>query len=418
MMKSTLLWITMLLFTGILSGCNDAVVDSERSSRTEVRSLTESEKAISESGNQFSYRLFSELVEQGEDENIFISPLSVSLAFAMVLNGAEGETFQEIKEVLDLGDIDLETINKTYYSLVQYLIEADQSVDLAIANSVWYEEEFLVSDTFLSRLEESYQATAEGLDFSDPAAIDRINNWVSDNTNGLIESIVDEIPPYMVMYLINALYFKGNWLYQFDEKLTREEDFFLESGDRTKVEMMEGGSDYATYFSEDVQLIELPYGDSLFTMTIIMPADTEQPLDPFINQEINSGNLDYWTQNLRTGFIELSMPKFSMDYDKSLVDVLKDLGMERPFEANTADLSGMSATGQKDLFISQVQHKTFLEVNEEGSEAAAVTSIAVGVTSVGPAVPKFTVNRPFVFLIREQASGTVLFMGKMKNPTL
>lgn len=415
-MKTTLFSIGMILFTGLFFGCNDAVIDSDSPSNANARSLSESEKALSKSGNQFSFDLFRELTEEGEDENIFISPLSVSLALAMVLNGAEGETFNEIKQALDLGDIDLETINENYHSLIEYLKEADQSVDLAIANSVWHENRFSVNDEFLSRLEEFFNATAEGLDFSDPASTDRINNWVSDNTKGLIESIVDEIPADMVMYLINALYFKGEWLIQFDEEVTHEADFILEDGNTTAVEMMMAESAYATFFSEDIQMIEVPYGDSLFTMTVIMPADMDQPLDLFVSERLNSGNLDYWAQNLRTGKIQLRMPKFQMEYDKKLNDILVNLGMELPFDPNAADLSGISSGGQNNLFISEVIHKTFLEVSEEGSEAAAVTSVGVQLTSAQPSVPRFTVNRPFVFLIREQASGTVLFMGKMKNP--
>lgn len=415
-MKTTLLSFVIILITGILTACNDAVVDSDPSSKVPVRSLTETEKALSESGNQFSFNLFRELTETGGEENIFISPLSVSMALAMVLNGAEGETYEQMRQTLGLSELDLEGINENYSSLIRYLTEADESVDLAIANSVWHENRFSADQAFLSRLEESFQATAEGLDFSDPASVDRINSWVADNTNGLIESIIDEIPANMVMYLINAIYFKGEWLYQFDEEATHEADFHLENGARTTVDMMTAESRYASYFSEDVQMIEVPYGDSLFSMTIVMPADMDQPLDVFIAQNVNNGNLQYWTENLRTGNIQLSMPKFEMTYDKKMNDVLQDLGMVLPFDPNAADLSGISAGGQPHLFISEVKHKTFLEVNEVGSEAAAVTSVGIQLTSVGTSIPRFTVNRPFLFMIREKASGTILFMGKMKNP--
>lgn len=417
-MRISLLVILTLLYSVLITGCNEAVVDSDPSADGIVRALDDTEKALSEAGNEFSYQIFHELTREGEDENIFISPLSISIAFAMLLNGAEGETFDEIRQTLELRGHDLQAINENYHSLIRYLREVDQSVEFAIANSVWHDERFSVSDTFLTRLDKYYNASAEGLDFRDRASVGRINDWVSKSTNGLIDSILDEIPEEMVLYLINALYFKGEWLYQFDEKNTAEGDFFTEGGNRTRVELMRAESSYATYFSEEVQMIEVPYGDSLFTMTIIMPADMDQPLDPFISEKLTAENLDYWTENLWSGNIQLKMPKFSMEYEKTLNEVMQRLGVERVFQEGVAELGGLSANGLNNLFVSEVKHKTFLEVNEEGSEAAAVTSIGVQLTSVTPSVPKFTVNRPFAFLIRERASGSILFMGKMKNPSL
>jgi serpin B len=380
------------------------------------RELNETEKGIASSDAMFSYTVFRETVSYDENaENVFISPLSISMALAMVLNGSEGETHSQIKETLGLAGLSDNEINENFLSLMNYLMTLDSSVSVNIANSVWYDENLEVKQIFLDQLQESYNARGEALNFNDPESVHIINSWVSENTNGRIETIIDEISDEMVMFLINALYFKADWLRQFDPEDTREADFYLEDGGITSVDMMNQSGDFATYFSEEVQMIELPYGDSLYTMSVLMPTDFDKPIDEFVEEFVNTENVSQWREGLRsTGRdVMVSLPKFELEYELSYNEILQSMGMELPFSEYEADFSGIAEPSAQNLFISDVKHKTFVAVDEEGTEAAAATSVGIGVTSAPPAIE---VNRPFVFIIHERTSGVNLFMGKVKNP--
>jgi len=412
----TLTLITIFLILADLLSCNGNIVDPDDTDPDPPRELSESEKAIASSDATFSYRIFRETVSYDNTaDNLFISPLSISMALAMVLNGAEGETHNQIKETLGLSGLSEDEINQNFLSLMNYLMSVDSKVAVKIANSVWYDEQLEVKQEFLSRLQESFNARGEALNFSDPASVNVINSWVSENTNGRIETIIDEISDEMVMFLINALYFKGDWLRQFDAEDTRDADFYLEDGSKTTVDMMNQSGDFATYFSEDVQMIELPYGDSLYSMSVLMPTDFEKPIDDFVEESVNPENVSQWREGLRSSGREVmvSLPKFELEYELSYNDILRSMGMMLPFSESEADFSEIAEPAGQNLFISEVKHKTFVAVDEEGTEAAAATSVGIGVTSMPPALE---VNRPFVFIIHERTSGVNLFMGKVKNP--
>jgi len=405
----------ILLLTGLLS-CNGNIVEPDDIDPDPPRELNESEKGIASSDAMFSYTVFRETVSYDESaENVFISPLSISMALAMVLNGAEGETHNQIKETLGLAGLSDNEINENFLSLMNYLMTLDSSVSVNIANSVWYDENLEVKQTFLDKLQESFNTRGESLNFNDPASVNIINSWVSENTNGRIESIIDEISDEMVMFLINALYFKADWQRQFDPEDTREADFYLEDGSKTSVDMMNQSGDFATYFSEEVQMIELPYGDSLYVMSVLMPTNLDKPIDEFVEESVSPENVSMWREGLRsTGRdVMVSLPKFELEYELSYNKILQSMGMELPFSESEADFSGIAEPSAQNLFISDVKHKTFVAVDEEGTEAAAATSVGIGVTSMPPAVE---VNRPFVFIIHERTSGVNLFMGKVKNP--
>jgi serpin B len=404
-----------MILSGILS-CNGNIVEPDDIDPDPSRELNESEKTIAESDGAFSYTIFRETVKYDDGtENVFISPLSISMALAMVLNGAEGETRAQMKETLGLSGLDESEINQSFLSLMNYLMTIDPGVSVKIANSVWFDENLGVKQEFLDRLRESFEARGEALNFSDPASVDVINAWVNENTEGRIETIIDEISDEMVMFLINALYFKGEWQRQFDANDTREADFYLENGNKATVDMMYQSGDFATYFSEEVQMIELPYGDSLYSMSVLMPTDFDEPIDEFVDKSVTKENLDNWRSGLRsTGRdVMIRLPKFELEYELSYKEILQSMGMNIPFEESEADFSGIAELSGQNLFISEVKHKTFVLVDEEGTEAAAATSVGVGVTSAPPAVE---VNRPFVFIIHERTSGVNLFMGKVKNP--
>jgi serpin B len=319
-----------------------------------------------------------------------------------------------MRETLAFQGLEMEEINSGYQSLTELLMNADPKVKMEIANSVWSREGFPVEEEFTDNLVEYFNAEASELDFSDPASVDIINDWVSDNTNGLIEKIIEgAIPVETIMYLINAIYFKGDWMNQFDKEDTLERPFYLESDEQVLVDMMYQENIFNMTFSEKVNMIDLPYGDSLFSMTVMMPADEETPLNEFIEQDLTKENFDSWIADLSEERMPLRFPKFELSYEISLNDILIQMGMSDAFEGNKADFTGITPNGG--LFISRVKHKSFINVDEVGTEAAAVTSVEVSVTGT-PQV--FSVNRPFVFVIREHNSGTILFMGKNNNPDL
>lgn len=413
--KTIILILTTFLTALIFATCQSDVTGPDSTKAELPRELSASEKKLVEADQSFSYDIFRQTVSYDhEEENLFISPLSISMALAMTLNGAEEETYDQMKEVLYLRGMDTEEVNQAFQSLLELLVSVDPKVEMKIANSVWHEQSLPVKDDFLQRLKEFYEAEVAGLDFQDPGSADTINSWVDENTEGKIEKIIDRIPPEMVMYLINAIYFKGDWLSKFDEDDTRKADFHLENEETVQVDMMSQKERFAAYFSEDVQLIELPYGDSLFTMSVLMPGDTEMPLDKFIDEKVTQENLAGWRSNLRVSEVPLELPKFEMEYEITYNDILKSMGMDHAFDGGLADFSGIADVSPQNLYISEVRHKTFISVDEEGTEAAAATSVGVGLTSLPPSM---IVNRPFVFLIYERESGTNLFMGKVKDPS-
>lgn len=411
--------ITFIIFIFLLAFSCDSNLTGPDGPKGELpRALTQNEKNLITGDRAFSYEIFRNTVAfDDEEENVFISPLSISMALAMTLNGAEGETFGQMRETLKLQGMNLEQINDAFKSLIDLLVNVDPEVTFKIANSIWYEEDFSVKPDFLERVQSHYKASIHELDFLDPASVNTINQWVKENTEGLIEKIIDEIGDEMVMYLINALYFKGDWLRQFDKKDTRPSDFYLENGQTVTVDMMYQQDRFATYFSDEVEMIELPYGDSLFTMTVLLPADRSMLIDRFVEEKITAHNLDNWRSNLHVSSrdVMIHLPKFELEYEIEYNDILKAMGMVLPFDEWNADFNGIADVSPQNLYISEVKHKTFVRVDEEGTEAAAVTSVGVGVTSMPPAV---IVDRPFVFIIYERESGTNLFMGKVKNPIL
>lgn len=380
----------------------------------EVRELTLLEKQLVESDNKFSLKLFRAVNETEQDNNLFISPLSVSMALGMTLNGANGETKQGMEETLEFAGMTTEEINQSYKSLIELLSRLDPKVIFQIANSIWYRQEYTFEREFMDVNQTYFDAVIQALDFDSPGSVDIINSWVKENTNGRIEEIVDEIDPEIVMFLINAIYFKGTWTYEFDEELTQDDFFRLLDGTEKAIRMMHQKGEYPYFENDAFQAIDLPYGEAGFSMTILLPKENAA-IDSLIS-EFNQENWQQWTASFAQETVELAFPKFNLEYEIALKDVLSALGMAVAFEPFQADFSRMYS-GPGNLYISKVKHKTFVEVNEEGTEAAAVTSVEVGVTSA-PLIISMRVDHPFVFVIRENHSGTILFIGKIVEPNL
>jgi len=404
---------SLLLLGMILWHCSGNVVDSRREP---PRELTAAEKELVSAGNSFGLKLFREVVSQEEpDTNIFISPLSVSVALGMAYNGAAGQTREEIQEVIELAGLSVAEVNQAYKSLIYLLTHLDPKVIFEIANSVWYRQGLPVEEEFLSLNRDYFNAEVYEADFNNPATVDLINGWVDDKTHGKIDEIVKELDPMLMMILINAIYFKGDWTYQFDKDLTVDDRFRLIDGSLADCKMMVQADSFLYYENDRFKAIDLPYGDGQFSMTIFLPKlnDIATDADNLI-ASMTEDNYRTWLGAMETREADVYLPKFTVEYEILLNKVLQALGMKKAFVSGAADFSNIVKV--IDLFISRVVHKTYVKVDEEGTEAAAVTAIFFETSSMPPGRVEMRVDRPFVFVIREHKSETILFTGRIVDP--
>jgi serpin B len=377
------------------------------------RELTSSEIQLIEVDNSFALKLFREIDTHDPDVNLFVSPLSVAMALGMTYNGADGETQTAMANALELQDMAIDDVNQAYRDLIALLIDLDPRVEFQIANSIWYRNTLQFEQPFLDINQEYFDAEVAPLDFNDPGSADMINDWVNTATNGKIDQIVEKpIAAHLVMFLINAIYFKGDWTHQFDKSKTRPADFTLDDGTVTQVEtMFHDDEAEVRLFADDVlRAVDLPYGGDAFTMTILVPQDGSDVAD--VVAALDGPRWAALESGLTDSERIVGLPKFTLEYEIGLKDVLTALGMGVAFTEHVANFSKMRTAN--DLFIDHVKHKTFVEVNEEGTEAAAATSVGVGATSAPPG--PFLVDRPFLFVIRERFSGAIIFMGKILDP--
>ena len=361
--------------------------------------------SVASANTRFGFKLLQDLREREPEANIFISPLSISIALTMTYNGAVGETERAMAEVLEIDALDLSTINNSNRALRDSLQNPDPKVQISIANSIWSRQGVDFNPEFLERNRVFFEAEIAALDFSSPQAAAIINDWVDTNTNGKIEKIVERIDPQTLLFLINAIYFKGNWQDEFDKAMTRSGTFHLPNGTQKRVQMMRREGEYAYFRGENFEATSLPYGDGRLGMYIFLP-NPNSNLNKFL-RNLNAENWEDWISQLQDRRQTMMLPRFKLEYEVRLNDTLEALGMGIAFGGG-ADFSGMGPN----LFISEVRHKTFVEVNEEGTEAAAVTAVA-GVKSLPPA---FRVDRPFFFAIYDAETETILFMGTVTEP--
>ena len=404
------LCLVLLLF----AGCNELPSDIFDQKEVEPETGTVDNRVVT-ANTKFGFNLFNAIRKTEQNKNIFISPFSVSVALAMTLNGASGETEQAMTNTLQLQGVDSESINMGYAGLRHALHTSDPKVILAIANSLWARQDVPFKQDFLQQNTRFFGAEVSTLDFTDPNTLTTINQWVNTNTNGKIPKILDEINSDAVLFLINAIYFKGSWQTEFDPAHTRDGTFYLATGAEKQVPMMTRNGDYAFYenYEAKFQAISLPYGNGRMSMYIFLPY-RESDINTFLDS-LNTENWENWVSQLREQELFLSMPKFKLEYEKTLNNPLHALGMGIAFAPGRADFSRMADLEGlgKNLYIGEVLHKAVVEVNEEGTEAAAVTSIGVRATSLPP---QFIVDRPFFFAIRDNETKTALFMGTVMDP--
>ena len=394
-----------------LAACGGPSPTAPTAIRQLPRALTADEQQLITQSNGFAFSLLQQVSSLAPDSNLFMSPLSASMALGMTMNGAEGSTLDAMRSTLGFSSMSLAQADASYESLIALLRGLDPNVTFQIANSIWYRQGFAVEPDFLQTDKQYFDATVQGLDFSAPSAVSTMNAWVSSNTKGKITNIVaSPIDPATVMFLIDAIYFKGAWQYQFAPGKTRSQPFHLDDGssapvpmmDLTGVSVLEGGT--AAY-----QAVELPYGGGAFAMDVILPNEGTT-LDAVVAQ-LGDGGWPALLAQLSTATGEVQIPRFTLAWGASLNGPLSALGMGIAFGPN-ADFSGIAKAGG--LHITDVRQKAFVDVDEQGTTAAAATSVAIGVNSVSPLA--FRADHPFLFVIRERLSGTILFMGEFRRP--
>lgn len=398
---------TLLVAALIGTACSDATTPSPKAPIEPItalpRALTEPETKVIAGSNDFAFDLFRTGNLSQHKKNVFISPLSASMALGMTANGADGATYDEMRSTLRLTGATREDIGGGYKSLIALLRGLDAGTDFSIANSIWYEKSFPFNASFLDESKLYFDARVEALDFQSPSAVTTINSWVSGQTNDRIPEILDNIAPYEVMFLVNAIYFKGIWQKQFDKSKTVDAPFHAADGTTATVKMMAREEGVQHTATPEYSAVDLPYGNSAFTMTVVLPnGDIDAFAESFDQAKWNS-----LVSSFRDSNLQVYLPRFRMEWKRELNEDLQQLGMRLAFYF--ADFTRMSPRGL-DLIITRVLQKTFVDVDEEGTEAAAATMVGVGVTSMPGA---FRADRPFLVVIRERFSGTILFIGKI-----
>ncbi|TZF82072.1 serpin family protein [Pedobacter sp. BS3] len=374
--------------------------------------LTAAEKQNVKINNEFTFKLFADILKnEPGDKNLFTSPLSAGIVLGMTSNGSNGTTLNAMRSTLGFTDVAEPDMNSYYKKLSAGLPLVDPKVSLDIANSVWYRKGFEVLPEFKNTNATYYQAAIEALDFSSPSARETINSWVKEKTKNKIPSIIDSpIPGDVVMYLINAIYFKGQWKYQFDKSKTKKAPFYVDEDHPVQADFMTTDAVVKTSTIGNIRTVEIPYGNGKFSMVILQSSGNIN-LANFAS-DLSSSVWDEAVMNAHETKTTVILPKFKFDYEKVLNPELAQLGMGIAFN-DGADFARINPVIQ--LKISVVKQKAFVEVNEEGTEAAAATSVEIVPTSM-PSDPTITINRPFLFVIKENNTGLILFMGKVNNP--
>ncbi|WP_184549068.1 serpin family protein [Mucilaginibacter sp. FT3.2] len=402
--------ITLLSLSALtITACKK--VDSKPDTGKDL-SLTAAEQQKVAADNAFSLKLFNATLTGNADaDNLFLSPLSVSMAVGMTSNGAFGQTLHDIRNTMNFNGFTEDQVNSYYHKMITELPQLDPKTTLKFANSIWYANTFTPIPAFLQANASNYNARVQSADFTSAATRDDINNWVSNATDGKITNIIDNnIPTNARMYLINAIYFKSGWATKFDATQTKTDTFYLPSGGTVQTPLMNGEGDFNSANAADARILELPYTNNKFSMVILMP--TQKSVKEYA-AGLDSAKWQTLMAGLGKTHATVTMPKFKFSYDTDLKNILSNMGMANAF-SDIADFTRINAAGG--LSITEVKHKAYVEVNEDGTTAAAVTSVSVGATVAAPNYFKF--DHPFIFAIREMKTGLVLFTGVVNNPTL
>lgn len=416
-MKSKFSTLFFLAFTTILlvASCEKSNSEINKDLPDPIKiDLRSSEAKMVKSDQQFAFEFFANVFNEeaaDKDDNFMVSPLSLSMALAMTWNGADGETKQAMQKVLRLDGYSDEEVNEYYKKLREALLKTDPSTKLAIANSIWTNKNVVIDSDFIKVNQDYFNSVVKSVDFADSKTVNELNQWAAENTNNLIDHVIDETDPMALMYLMNAIYFKGVWTSEFDAKNTTKKPFFYMNGKSKNVDMMHQKTDFNYTENQLLQMVELPYGNQAFSMLVLLPKEGKMLAD--IISDLQKG--DSWTalaSGLRKSDVDLYLPKFKTEYSKRLNDALINMGMGIAFDPSRADFSRMS---DHDAFISFVDQFTYISTDEVGTEAAAVTVVGELTSYQPPRTVTFNANRPFIYIIQENSTGSILFMGAVKD---
>jgi serpin B len=395
-----------LLAAGLVA-CESPVDES----REPVRAFSTTERAVSAANTSFGLELFRKVLPAASRPNVLISPLSVSMALGMTANGAEGATYDAMRKALGFGSLSEPEVNAAYRGLIDQLEARARNVEWRLANSVWHERTFPVEQPFLDVLRRDFDAEARALDFRSPDAPRTISSWAEQKTGGRIKDLIQSINPLEIMFLVNAVYFKAPWTTPFEPNATTDGAFRRDDGRTVTAKLMTSDATRPFAVTSEVEAIELLYADSAFGMVVVKP--TKGTVAELV-AGLTAARWQAWISALQPGRVLLTLPKFRFEFEAQLKDPLVAMGMGIAFTPFEADFGRITKV-RDDLYISRVIHKSFIDVHERGTEAAAATAVGVGVTSLPPVI---RVDRPFLFAIRERSSGTILFMGMVGDPTV
>ena len=404
----------------ILTIVSAAMAGLQPAERATAKEKTDKQLVVA-GNNEFAFELYSKL--RSSEGNLFFSPYSISTALALAYSGARGETETEMATVLHLPTTTKDTIGQmrfhsTFGTIIKDLNSRGEKggYELSAANALWGQKGYGFLEEYLELIENNYGGKLNEVDFVRAAETTRktINKWVEQKTNNKITNLIPQgvLDSMTRMVLTNAIYFKGNWARQFKKDMTEDAPFTLVDGEKVDAAMMNQTAEFGYLETDSFQGLELPYVDDELSMIIMLPKEIDG-LEEF-EKTLTVENLSNWLSKLHKREVVVSVPKFKMTSQFGLASVLKSMGMTDAFSSN-ANFSGIN--GKRDLFISAVIHKAYVDVNEEGTEAAAATAVTMKLTSVMPSrIPVFRADHPFLFLIRDNHSGSILFIGRVMNP--
>ena len=365
---------------------------------------------LGDANNKFGFDIFKKLHKDGD--NTFISPTSIAMAMQMAAEGAKGDTRAEMIETLHADGIDLPEANKAYMAE----LAKRKGVTLKIANSLWGDPTRVdIKQQYIDDMSDYFASEVRAVNFSDPDTLKLINGWISDRTNKLIPKMLVSIPPNIVSYLINAIYFKGDWTVPFDKRRTRDADFHLVDGTTKPVTLMARGDDFDYAKVDGHQVVRLPYGEKQQTAMWVVLPDEKTGLDALV-KELDNKMFARMTREVEERNGTVKLPRFEVRFREQLNKTLKELGVVKAFAQDEADFSDFASSSMGNVYINSVLHEAVVIVNEEGTEAAAATIIADGAESEPPPPFSMTCDRPFLFVIHDKATNSVLFAGTCYDP--
>jgi serpin B len=399
-----------------LSSCGKDLGSSANSEPLAIN-LSAGDETIANIGNSFTFDVLGRVIKESSG-NIMISPYSLSACLSMTANGAAGATQDSMLNALGFTGKTISHVNSYFAKVTSSILKTDPSTKLSIANSIWFRNTISVKPEFIQTTTDSFKAIVKGIDFNASSSVNTINKWASDKTNGLITKVIEEITPDNIMFLLNAVYFKAIWAkgFEFDSKKSKEMLFYQTNKVNTTVNMMINEHSYNSIVNEKLSAVSIPYGNGAFEFMAFLPAESSS-IEKMISDLKNESNFNSLTSQMESQNIILKIPKFKFKFDTRLNNILCSLGMGIAFDPFKADFSN-AFNGLSDAHISYVKQFNYIEVNEKGTEAAAVTVTGIVATSIPVSPLSIVFNRPFVFIIREKATGIILFAGKIEDPNL